>query len=221
MKVYISKNRGFDNISDNLYGYAYCGENHCIGFIIFVNGKYHFDQCSNHLSFGRIKARPARKIEKLQRNIEKAIRQDSFFFALYQLRILRESAETRRNFTIHAIEKSREIFVKTLCSEINSYLRFHLVHAIINSSKEIREREEMKVYISKNKGFGATDNLVGYAYCGENHCIGFIIFANGKYYFDQCSNHLSLGKLSAKPARKLEKLQRNIEKALCQGESFF
>ena len=80
MKVYISKNRGFDNISDNLYGYAYCGENHCIGFIIFVNGKYHFDQCSNHLSFGRIKARPARKIEKLQHNIEKAIRQDSFFF---------------------------------------------------------------------------------------------------------------------------------------------
>lgn len=74
MKVYISKNRGFDNISDNLYGYAYCGENHCIGFIIFVNGKYHFDQCSNHLSSGRIKARPARKIEKLQHNIEKAIR---------------------------------------------------------------------------------------------------------------------------------------------------
>ena len=79
----------------------------------------------------------------------------------------------------------------------------------------------MKVYISKNKGFSATDNLVGYAYCGENHCIGFIIFANGKYYFDQCSNHLSLGKLSAKPARKIEKLQRNIEKALRQGSLFF
>lgn len=89
MKVYISKNRGFDNISDNLYGYAYCGENHCIGFIIFVNGKYYFDQCSNHLSFGRIKARPARKIEKLQRNIEKAIRQDSFFFVFCQSKILR------------------------------------------------------------------------------------------------------------------------------------
>ena len=74
MKVYISKNKGFDNISDNLYGYAYCGENHCIGFIIFANGKYYFDQCSNHLSLGKLSAKPARKIEKLQRNIEKALR---------------------------------------------------------------------------------------------------------------------------------------------------
>lgn len=94
MKVYISKNRGFDNISDNLYGYAYCGENHCIGFIIFVNGKYHFDQCSNHLSFGRIKARPVRKIEKLQHNIEKAIRQDSFFFVFV---LAQNLAGKRRN----------------------------------------------------------------------------------------------------------------------------
>lgn len=72
----------------------------------------------------------------------------------------------------------------------------------------------MKVYINKNKGFGATDNLVGYVYCGENHCIGFIFFANGKYHFDQCRNHLSFGKLVARPHKKLEKLQRNIEKAI-------
>ena len=110
--------------------------------------------------------------------------------------------------------------MKVLWPEIKIYLLFYSAHVIINSSKEIREREEMKVYINKNKGFSATDNLVGYAYCGENHCIGFIVFVNGKYYFDQCSNHLSLGKLSAKPARKLEKLQRNIEKALRQ-ESLF
>ena len=84
MKVYISKNRGFDNISDNLYGYAYYGENHCIGFIIFANGKYYFDQCSNHLSLGKLSAKPARKIEKLQRNIEKALRQGSLFLGIIQ-----------------------------------------------------------------------------------------------------------------------------------------
>ena len=106
MKVYISKNKGFDNISDSLYGYAYCGENHCIGFIIFVNGKYHFDQCGNHLSFGRIKARPARKIEKLQRNIEKAIRWGSLFFCRIQ-------AECRRKIIAHAVIK-----YKTFCKKI-------------------------------------------------------------------------------------------------------
>ena len=73
MKVYINKNKGF-NEQNNLYGYVYCGENHCIGFVFYAHGKYHFDQCSNHLSFGKIKARPSRKLEKLHRNIEKAIR---------------------------------------------------------------------------------------------------------------------------------------------------
>lgn len=72
----------------------------------------------------------------------------------------------------------------------------------------------MKVYIDPNKHFGVADNLVGYVYCGENHCIGFIFFAYGKYHFDQCRKHLSFGKLTVRPAKKLEKLQRNIEKAL-------
>lgn len=78
MKVYINKNKGF-NEQNNLYGYVYCGENHCIGFIFFANGKYHFDQCRNHLSFGKLVARPNKKLEKLQRNIEKALRQGLFF----------------------------------------------------------------------------------------------------------------------------------------------
>lgn len=108
MKVYISKNRGFDNISDNLYGYAYCGENHCIGFIVFVNGKYHFDQCSNHLSFGRIKARPARKIEKLQRNIEKAIRQDSFFFVFVLAQNLAGKVPRSGEILPYSPQKSQE-----------------------------------------------------------------------------------------------------------------
>lgn len=81
MKVYINKNKGFNNTSDNLYGYVYCGEKgHCIGYITLVGSKYQFGQCHNHLSFGRLSARPARKIEKLQRNIEKALRQGSLPF---------------------------------------------------------------------------------------------------------------------------------------------